>query len=277
LKKEKEAYEALSLLFDRYGVPNVMVMDGAKAQVEEEFRRKLHYAGCHITQTEPHTQSSNMGERALRELKKGVRRQTLRSGCSKCFWDDCIIREAYMRSHTSLDIYCLEGQVPESNIKGETVDISTIVEYTWYEWVKFRYTAAKFHVSKIQLGRDFGAAIDIGPAVTHKIMKQNGSVMYISSVRPLTQDKIQFPTEKKELEEFAIAIEEKFGPAMDKDDFQNDPDYADFVTLTYDCYEDDEVSPYKMPYIDDIKEEHDVDTYDQYVGYHVRVPIGDYI
>jgi hypothetical protein len=32
-----------------------------------------------------------------------------------------------------------------------------------------------------------------------------------------------------------------------------------------------------MPDIDDIKEEHDVDTYDQYVGAHVGVPIGDEI
>jgi hypothetical protein len=32
-----------------------------------------------------------------------------------------------------------------------------------------------------------------------------------------------------------------------------------------------------MPYIDDIKEENDVETYDQYVGSHVRVPIGDEI
>jgi hypothetical protein len=32
-----------------------------------------------------------------------------------------------------------------------------------------------------------------------------------------------------------------------------------------------------MPDIDDIKEEHDVDTYDQYVGAHVRVPIGNEI
>jgi hypothetical protein len=69
LKKEKEAHEALSLLFHRDGVPNVMVMDGAKAQVEVEFRRKLRGAGCHINQTEPHTQSSKMGEGALRELK----------------------------------------------------------------------------------------------------------------------------------------------------------------------------------------------------------------
>jgi hypothetical protein len=53
------------------------------------------------------------------------------------------------------------------------VDISTIAEYAWYEWVKFRDTAAKFPMSKIQLGRDLGAAIDIGPAMTRKILKKN--------------------------------------------------------------------------------------------------------
>jgi hypothetical protein len=96
MKKEKEAHEALSLLFHRYGVTNVMVMDGAKAQVEGEFRSKLCDAGCHIKQTEPHTQSSNMGEGGVRELKRGVGRKMLCSGCSKRFWDDCIIREAYV-------------------------------------------------------------------------------------------------------------------------------------------------------------------------------------
>jgi hypothetical protein len=108
-------------------------------------------------------------------------------------------------------------------------------------------------VSKIQLGRDLGAAIDIGPGMARKILKQNGGVMYRSSVRSLTQDEIQSPTEKKERQEFDIAIEEKFDPAMKKDDFHDDPDYADFVTPTFDCYEDDEVPPSKMPAIDDIK------------------------
>jgi hypothetical protein len=167
-----------------------MVMDGSKAHVEGECRRKLRDAGFHINQTEPHIQSSNMGEGGVRELKKGVGPQMLRSSCPKRCLDDCIIREAYVISHTSLDIYGLEGQVPERKVKGETVDISTKAEYAWYEWVKFRDTAAKLPVSKIQLGRDLGAAVDIGPAVTRKIMKKNGIVMYRSSLRPLTQDEI---------------------------------------------------------------------------------------
>jgi hypothetical protein len=62
---------------------------------------------------------------------------------------------------------------------------------------------------------------------------------------------------------------------MNKSNFKYNPDYADFVTPTYYWYEDDEVSSSKIPDIDDIKEEHYVDTYDQYVGAHVRVPIGN--
>jgi hypothetical protein len=107
-------------------------------------------------------------------------------------------------------------------------------------------------VSKIQLGRDVGDSIDIGPATTRKILRQNVSVIYRSSVIYITHNEIQSPTEQKERQEFDIAIEEKFGPAMNKDDFQDDPDYADFVTPTYDCYEDDEIPPCKMPDIDDI-------------------------
>jgi hypothetical protein len=41
---------------------------------------------------------------------------------------------------------------------------------------------------------------------------------------------------------------------MNKDDFQDDPDYADFVTPTFDYYEYDDVPASKMPDIDDIKE-----------------------
>jgi hypothetical protein len=150
-----------------------------------------------------------------------------------------------VRSHTAIYIFGLEGQVPESRAKGETIYISAIAEYGWYEWVKFRYTAAaaSFPVSKIQLGRDLGAAIDISPAILRKILKENGQVLYRTYVRSLTLDEIHSPTE----------IAEHF---------------ADFVTPTFELYEDNEVPASKMPDIDD------VDTYDQYVGAKVRVPIG---
>jgi hypothetical protein len=91
---ESKAHDALSFLFHRNGVPNVMVVDGSKSQVEGEFRSKLYDAGCHIKQTDPHTHSSNMGEGGVREFKRGVGRQMISSACLKQLWDECIIREA---------------------------------------------------------------------------------------------------------------------------------------------------------------------------------------
>jgi hypothetical protein len=160
-----------------------MVMDGAKSQVEGEFRRKMCDAVCHIKQTDPHIQSSNMGEGRVLELKRGVGSQMLRSACPNQLWDDG-----------------LEGQVPESKVKGETVDIATITEYDWYEWVKFLNTAAKFPVSKIQLGIYLGATIDIGPGMARKILKNNGQVIYMTSVRSLTPHEMKSPSERKEHE-----------------------------------------------------------------------------
>jgi hypothetical protein len=55
------------------------------------------------------------------------------------------------------------------------------------------------------------------------------------------------------LREFNIAIEKKSGASMKKNDFKDDPDYAYFITLSYDCFEDDEFSSSEIPDINDIK------------------------
>jgi hypothetical protein len=53
-----------------------------------------------------------------------------------------------------------------------------------------------------------------------------------------------------------------------------DPDLAKCVTPTRDCYEEKKEPAFEMPDIDDL-DEHDVDTYDQYVGASVQLSIGD--
>ena len=77
-----------------------------------------------MKQTEPYTPWSNAAEAAIRELKKGVGRQMVRSKAPKRLWDNCSEREAYVRSLTTHDIYRLDGQVPELLVSGETADIS---------------------------------------------------------------------------------------------------------------------------------------------------------
>jgi hypothetical protein len=120
-------------------VPTFTVMDGAKAQVQGNFRRKLRDVGCHIKQTEHYPDKSNLGEGGVRELKRGVGWEMLRYGCPKRCWDECLVNEAYVSSHTALDIFSLEGQVHERRVKGEPSDISPMAEYAWYNWVKFHF------------------------------------------------------------------------------------------------------------------------------------------
>jgi hypothetical protein len=66
MAKEKDAHEALSLLFYRDGIPNVMVMDGVNAQIQGDFRRKLCKTVCHIKQTEPYMPKSNSVEGSIK-------------------------------------------------------------------------------------------------------------------------------------------------------------------------------------------------------------------
>jgi hypothetical protein len=91
MAKEKDAHQALSLLFHRDGVPNVMVMDVTKAHIQGGFRRKLREDRCRIRQMEPHTPKSNAAEGSIRELKRGVGREMVRSGAPKRIWDDCLV------------------------------------------------------------------------------------------------------------------------------------------------------------------------------------------
>jgi transposase len=102
IKTESESHEALSLLFQRDGVPDIMVMDGAKAQVRGEFRRKLTEAGVWVKQTEPYSPWQNAAEGGVRELKRSASRKMAAKRSPHVLWDYCAERESYVRSLTAL-------------------------------------------------------------------------------------------------------------------------------------------------------------------------------
>jgi hypothetical protein len=161
-----------------------------------------------------------------------------------------------------LDIISLEGQVPYTIVKRQTSDTSPLAEYAWYEWVKFQDTGQSLPYSKEWFGRDLGPVIDIGYAMSHKVLKINGEVIFRVSVRGLNLDKMQSPDEQKGRQEYDEAIKVKLGKGMHDHDFKLYSDFADFVTTTHDCYEDKKEPAVKMPDIDNLGE-HDVNKYNQ--------------
>jgi hypothetical protein len=114
-------------------------------------------ADCQIKQTEPYSSWQNATESAIRELKKAAGRKII-----------------------------LQGKVPETVMSGETSDISQFCEFAFYDWIMFRDQPVAFPDDNPVLGRYLGPAIDVGPALTAKILKANGEVVYRSTYRALT-------------------------------------------------------------------------------------------
>ena len=112
-------------------------------------------------------------------------------------WDHCIELESLILSHTALDIYELQGQVPETLLSGQTADIFPFIEHEWYNFVKWFDHGSSFPEPKEVHGRWLGPSMDIGLAMCSKIIKSNGQIINLSSYRGITEEERQDLTQKK--------------------------------------------------------------------------------
>ena len=85
----------------------------------------------------------------------------------------CTGVEAYVSSHTSLDVYLLQGGVPETVISGGASDIIQFCEHGFYDWVMFRDEPIHYPDENPVLGRYLVTEIYVDPEMTAKTMKLN--------------------------------------------------------------------------------------------------------
>ena len=71
-------------------------------------------------------------------MKKGAGRKMVWSGATKRVWDRVLELKAYEITNTVLDIYILQGEVPDTVMLGWTSDTSQFFEHRFYDWVMFR-------------------------------------------------------------------------------------------------------------------------------------------
>jgi hypothetical protein len=266
MPKKSDAHEAVSDLLRDIGAPDTMVMDGAKELTQGLFRQKLRDAGVKIMQVEPHTQKSNHAEAAIRELKKSVRRKMVRMRSPKSLWDDCLELEADIMSHTAHEGYVLQGQIPHAMVTGHTCDISRLAEFGWYQWIWWYDQQGQFPNPKKVLGRYLGPTRDIGMALSAKVLKANGRIIYRSTFIAVTDDEKKDPNVIKEMEAFDQGITLKLGQHIKEEDLKAD------ATPEYIPYEEDDLGGdppvTRLPE----RDEADVSTYDPYVGAEVLLP-----
>ncbi len=62
----------------------------------------------------------------------------------------------------------------------ETADISQFCELAWYNYIMYHLDTVDYPDEPQSLGKYLGPAIDVGPAMTAKILQHNGAVTYRS-------------------------------------------------------------------------------------------------
>ena len=84
------------------------------------------------------------------------------------------------------------------------------------------------------MGRWLGPAVDVGSALTYKILKSNGQVVPRSTIRHLTLDELTNPDHIPMTKEFDDNIIQKLGVPATENDFDKD-----YLTPKYEYYDDD--------------------------------------
>jgi hypothetical protein len=258
LKKKSEAPEALSVLFNRDGVPPVMIVDGGRELVSDDYKKRVREAGSEHRQTLPRSQWMNTAEGSIRELKKETGRAMIATGTPKRLWDDCLEYRAYVRSNTALNIYELDGQVPETVMKGQQADISPWCDFQWYQWVKYYDERASFPEDKQILGKYLGPSPGVGTHMTTKILTKDGSYFHTLTFRPLNSKEME--EEHPQREAFLAQVEQRLGDKSKSDDFDSDLELDKYDLEPYEDNDDGGID--QMP----DREEQQFEHFDQYLN-----------
>ena len=122
-----------------------------------------------------------------------------------------------------------------------------------------------------------GPSIDVGPALTAKILKANGEVVHRSTYRSLQPHEWTSEEEKKSRDDFDSRVNARYGGPMKPADLAdpnnydlNDHTRVETISDPYELYEDDEEKNEPAPDIDDFTPEEG----DEYLNAQVLLPHG---
>ncbi|MGH7974081.1 MAG: hypothetical protein ACREBR_01045, partial [bacterium] len=184
MKLKSEAGDKLNEFVKDVGIPELVVTDNTGEETGADWERvRKHYL---IKQkwTEPYSPWQNKAEREIQNLKKQFRLVMNRVRAPDTLWDFGLKFVSDIRLYTSRA--SLDFRTPYEVLKGNTPDISELMDFDFYQWVKFNEPAASFTEQRVVLGRWLGVAHDVGQAMCYWILKDNGRIVARTTVRALT-------------------------------------------------------------------------------------------
>ena len=107
------------------------------------------------------------------------------------------------------DIPTLNGQVPKTVVTGNTVDISELVEFGWYQWIYYRDATTSFTLPEETLVKYLGPCENVEYKMSIWILKQNGKNVSRTTLHNLTGSEISSETENTKRDIFTKSVKKK--------------------------------------------------------------------
>ena len=180
MKTESQMPDTLLDLIREYGAPTALFSDNAKSETSKAVKDILRQYNIHDMQSEPHHPNQNPAERRIGTIKRTTNHIMNRTRCPKDLWFMCMTHVVMVLNHVS--IKGLDWKTPVEVAFGVTPDISALLQFRWYEPV--RYLAMINNKWLEKNGHFVGVATNIGDALTYYVLTEDDQVLARSVVAP---------------------------------------------------------------------------------------------
>ena len=270
MKQKSEAADTLLALIHEIGIPHAIHSDDVRELTQGKFKQLCNDYAIPNTLAEPYSPWQNCAESNIRELKRHVGRKMKSRNVPKVLWDYCARWSCDVRSKTSSNLFILDGRTPFEAVTGDTPDISSIMDYDFYEPVWYYDEVAAFQEPKRHIGRWLGQACNVGQAMCYWILPASGIPIARSTITPISHEDHTLEEVKQELITFGQKIKSKYS----KDDEEDINPIDNQIPDNNDEY--DAITPEFRPVEESTPEADnwDHDAYDQYFSAEVILPVG---
>jgi hypothetical protein len=126
---------------------------------------------------------------------------------------------------------------PQTRLSLEKPDVSSLIDYNFYEPIWYYDEISQFHEPKRYIGRWLGQAYNVGQAMCYWVLPSNSIPMARSTVTPIKPEEQMLDSVQQELAQHNKAIIDKLGGTTADSGEEENPldkdDEDDHITHTF--------------------------------------------
>ena len=271
------AGDALKEFITDYGVPDKIIMDGARGQTGkrstfmEQVRK--HHIDYHVTEPERYNQSRV--ERVIHEIRKKWFRVMTKKYVPKQLWEYGLRWVVEIMQRTASDTGTLHGRTGLEKVTGETPEISEYIDFGFYDPCWYKENAS---MGKTKMGRWLGVSHKTRSLISFWILTPSCRVVSRTSVQRITNLELQEETNRRRMTAFDHAVK---GYLCDYNHVLNDGGKPEPYDWSRHPFKDDPDfqeefdNAINNPEVKEAEELFTPDTFDQYLQMELALPLSD--